>query len=290
MSIAAPIVIAAFFGAIFGSGQDKPTPDRDRRSPTTTRARCRRRSRPRSQPIRRSTSSNATRRRRSRSRAAARCARRSSCPPASARRRPRLCRRRAKPAVAVHYDPSQATAMPLVRGLLAQHAMQAIGAGSAVPPAAHGRRGAAFSLPFTTGQSSRERAATCRTTATRTRSPAWACSSSSSWAIEVGVGVLLARRLRLVEAAARGAALARAPARQPHRERRDHRARPARDHLRGGDRRSSTSAIDGSVAGFVADRGRVRAPDVELRPARSRRSARRPRRRAASRSSRRWSW
>ena len=68
--------------------------------------------------------------------------------------------------------------------------------------------------------------------------------------IEVGVGVLLARRLRPVEAAARGAALARPAPRQPHRQRRDDRAvllaiiyaaAIGVFHVR----------IDGSVAGFV---------------------------------------
>src|SRR6185369_8707007 len=70
-----------------------------------------------------------------------------------------------KPVVAVHYDPSQATAMTLVRGLLAQHVMKAlgdsIGGESAAPPprtampamAPAGMsmpRASAFSLPFTT--------------------------------------------------------------------------------------------------------------------------------------------
>ena len=66
MSIAAPIVIAAFFGSLFGSGSDKPTKvpialvDNDASSPS---------------------------RRRSKRRARARCARPSCCRQASARRR-----------------------------------------------------------------------------------------------------------------------------------------------------------------------------------------------------------
>lgn len=39
----------------------------------------------------------------------------------------------ARPTVAVHHDPSQATALPLVRGLLSQHAMEVIGRHALVP-------------------------------------------------------------------------------------------------------------------------------------------------------------
>src|SRR5204862_2011921 len=69
-----------------------------------------------------------------------------------------------KPVVAVHYDPSQATAMTLVRGLLSQHVMKALGdslggeasggTSAGVATDASGGAGAArpsaFSLPFTT--------------------------------------------------------------------------------------------------------------------------------------------
>ncbi len=81
-----------------------------------------------------------------------------------------------------------------------------------------------------------DRAPTSPTTATRTAFAGMGVQFILFMGIEVGVGVLLARRAGPVEAAARRAALALAPPRQPHRERRDHRARPARDHLRGGDR------------------------------------------------------
>jgi ABC-2 type transport system permease protein len=50
----------------------------------------------------------------------------------------------ARPEIGLITDPSQSMALPLVRGLLAQHVMQAIGA--SLPGAAAG----AFSLPFTT--------------------------------------------------------------------------------------------------------------------------------------------
>ena len=88
MSIAAPIVIAAFFGAVFGSGGEKPTRvpiavvDADGSAlskAVVASLRATRPSRCASWPSRRP----------SRWRRRARCARRSSCRPASARRRPR---------------------------------------------------------------------------------------------------------------------------------------------------------------------------------------------------------
>ena len=69
----------------------------------------------------------ATKRPRSRWRAKARCAPPSSCRRGSVNRRACAHRRGAKPVVAVHYDPSQATALTLVRGLLSQHVMKALG-------------------------------------------------------------------------------------------------------------------------------------------------------------------
>jgi ABC-2 type transport system permease protein len=114
----------------------------------------------------------------------------------------------AKPVVAVHYDPSQATALTLVRGLLSQHVMKALGdslgggtgTGDGVD-ASGGSGGAtrpsAFSLPFTTEA--------VESTA-RTDRPYNAYAHSFAgmgvqfilfMGIEVGVGVLLARRLGL---------------------------------------------------------------------------------------------
>jgi ABC-2 type transport system permease protein len=98
--------------------------------------------------------------------------------------------------VAVHYDPSQAAAMTLVRGLLTQHVMKALG--DNVGGGAGGARGAgSFSLPFTT-----------EAVESTARRDAPYNSYSHSFAgmgvqfilfmgIEVGVGVLLARRLGL---------------------------------------------------------------------------------------------
>jgi len=101
----------------------------------------------------------------------------------------------AKPVVAVHYDPSQATAMPLVQGLLSQHVMKALGEslagnGGAAPAAA-------FSLPYTTQ-------AVESTARGEVPYNGYAHSFAGMgvqfilfMGIEVGVGVLLARRLGL---------------------------------------------------------------------------------------------
>ena len=68
-----------------------------------------------------------------------------------------LMRGSPKPEIVLHFDPSQAMVMPLVRGLLAQHAMQALGdvlaggsGGSATAGASAG--GPSFSVPFATRQ------------------------------------------------------------------------------------------------------------------------------------------
>ena len=149
----------------------------------------------------------------------------------------------AKPVVAVHYDPSQATAMTLVRGLLTQHVMKALGdslGGGAGAGAS--RLPASFSLPFTTEP--------VESTARRDAPLQQLCALVRRHGRPVHpVHGHRGRRRRAagaapgpVEAAARGAALAQPAARQPHRQRRDHGADPARHHLRRGDRASSTSA------------------------------------------------
>lgn len=96
-----------------------------------------------------------------------------------------------KPEVVVHYDPSQAIALQVVKGVLTEHVVKAASA------AAMGGAGAGFSMPFTTG--SREVAG--RTDA---KYNGYAHSFAGMgvqfilfMGIEIGVGVLLMRRLGL---------------------------------------------------------------------------------------------
>jgi ABC-2 type transport system permease protein len=99
-----------------------------------------------------------------------------------------------KPAIAVHYDPSQATALPMVRGLLTQHVMKAIGESMGGPG---GAAKSAFSAPYDTQ--------TFATTSAADRPYNGYAHSFAGMGvqfilfmgIEVGVGVLLARRLGL---------------------------------------------------------------------------------------------
>ena len=97
----------------------------------------------------------------------------------------------ARPTIAVRFDPSQSTVMPLVRGLLTQHVMKAVadslGSGGARE----------FSLPFTLE-------AEASTAAPKVPYNGYAHSFAGMgvqfilfMGIEVGVGVLLARRLGL---------------------------------------------------------------------------------------------
>src|SRR5215203_3908355 len=109
MSILAPIVIAAFFGAILGTGMDKPTripiafADRDASAM--------------SKDIAAAVKADPAFDVKNGDEAAA-----VALPPGFGEQaRQALMAGSAKPVVAVYYDPSQATAMTLVRGLLAQH-------------------------------------------------------------------------------------------------------------------------------------------------------------------------
>ena len=103
-----------------------------------------------------------------------------------------------KPRVAVHYDPSQATALPLVHGLLTQHIVKALGESmGGAPGASGGPAKAAFTLPYDTE--------TIETTASAERPYNGYAHAFAGMGvqfilfmgIEVGVGVLLARRLGL---------------------------------------------------------------------------------------------
>jgi len=192
MSVLAPIVIAAFFGAIFGSGMDKPTripiafADRDGSALSKAVGAA----------VKGDTAFEVKEGEEAAVVALARegKVRAAVVLPAGfgddARRA--LLGGGARPVVAVHYDPSQATAMTLVRGLLAQHVMKALG------DSAGGAGGAAaFSLPFTTQ-------AVESTSRTDRPYNGYAHSFAGMgvqfilfMGIEVGVGVLLARRLGL---------------------------------------------------------------------------------------------
>ena len=204
MSILAPIVIAAFFGAIFGSGMDKPTripialADRDASAL--------------SQAVAAAVKADAAFDVKESDEAAAIALAREGkvraavvLPPGFGEQARRaLAGAGDKPVVAVHYDPSQATAMTLVRGLLAQHVMKALGdsvgggtMAAALPAGMASARTSAFSLPFATEA--------VESTA-RTDRPYNGYAHSFAgmgvqfilfMGIEVGVGVLLARRLGL---------------------------------------------------------------------------------------------
>jgi len=98
-----------------------------------------------------------------------------------------------KPGIVVHYDPSQAIALQMVKGLLAEHVMK--GVTSAAMGA--GGTGQGFSMPFTT----ESREVTGRVNA---KYNGYAHSFAGMgvqfilfMGIEVGVGVLLMRRLGL---------------------------------------------------------------------------------------------
>jgi ABC-2 type transport system permease protein len=209
MSILAPIVIAAFFGAIFGSGMDKPTRipialvDRDASAL--------------SKAVTAAVKADAAFEVKDGDEAAAVALAREGKVRAAVvlpagfgeQARLALVGGGAKPVVAVHYDPSQATALTLVHGLLSQHVMKALGdslagaaeGGSMGASGGSGAGGAArpsaFSLPFTTKA--------VESTA-RTDRPYNGYAHSFAgmgvqfilfMGIEVGVGVLLARRLGL---------------------------------------------------------------------------------------------
>jgi len=96
-----------------------------------------------------------------------------------------------KPAITVHYDPSQAITLALVKGLLAEHVLRS------VSKAASGAEGRGLSMPFET----REREVSGRVDA---RYNAYAHSFAGMgvqfvlfMGIELGVGLLLMRRMGL---------------------------------------------------------------------------------------------
>lgn len=194
MSIAAPIVIAAFFGSLFGSGSDKPSKvpvafvDNDGSAISKAIATS----------LKGDTSFEVKELAEPAAIDAAREGKVRAAivlPAGFGAKAPAALMGGDKPAIAVHYDPSQATALPLVRGLLSQHVMKAIGESLGGP--AGGAPRPAFSLPYETQ--------TFATTSGADRPYNGYAHSFAGMGvqfilfmgIEVGVGVLLARRLGL---------------------------------------------------------------------------------------------
>jgi ABC-2 type transport system permease protein len=194
MSIAAPIVIAAFFGSIFGgSGQTGPAripvalADRD--ASALSRALAASVAADPAFSLEQLDEAGAIERaRQGKVRAAV------VLPPGFGQQvSAALVAGGTKPTVSVHYDPSQASAMPLVEGMLARHVKQALGAtlagsGAGAPPAS------AFGLPFTT----RAVASTAKVDVPYNGYAHAFAGMGVQFilfmGIEVGVGVLLARR------------------------------------------------------------------------------------------------
>jgi ABC-2 type transport system permease protein len=195
MTIAAPILIAAFFGAVFGSGGDKPTRvpiaivDADGSALTKaviaslkgdTTFEVRELAEPEALALAH----------KGKVRAAI------VLPAGFGARTPAaLMAGGERSTVAVHYDPSQATAVPMVRGLLAQHVLKAIGETASPAPGGGGPPRSAFRAPYDTEM--------LATTSSPDRPYNGYAHSFAGMGvqfilfmgIEVGVGVLLARRL-----------------------------------------------------------------------------------------------
>jgi len=190
MSIAAPIVIAAFFGAVFGSGGEKPAripialADRDA-SPVSKAVVASIAAEPTFDVKSVDAGTALALARQGKVRAAI------VLPPGFAEQiRAALLGVGARPAVEIRYDPSQATALARVRGLLAQQVMKAIGDSIGGPSAS------SFALPYTTD----EVASTASEKPYNGYAHAFAGMGVQFilfMGIEVGVGVLLARRMGL---------------------------------------------------------------------------------------------
>ena len=195
MSIAAPIVIAAFFGSLFGNDDGKPSKiavaftDLDG-SALTKQIATSMAADPALDLRVLAENDGAAAVRSGKVRAAI------VMPKGFGEATPQaLVRGGPKPVVQVQYDPSQAAGMAIVRGLFAQHVMESIGQGMAAMPGA--RAGAGFTLPF-------ETQATAATAADNHAYNSYAHSFAGMsvqfilfMGIDIGIGVLLARRLGL---------------------------------------------------------------------------------------------
>ena len=195
MSIAAPIVIAAFFGSLFGPSSDKPSKIAVALTDLDHSAL--------SQRVATSMAADDALEMKPLDEAAAAAAVRAGkvraaivLPAGFGAAAPQaLLGGSTRPVVRVQYDPSQAAGLAIVRGLFAQHVMESIGQGMAAMPGA--RAGAGFTLPF-------ETRATAATSADDHAYNSYAHSFAGMsvqfilfMGIDIGIGVLLARRLGL---------------------------------------------------------------------------------------------
>ena len=195
MSIAAPIVIAAFFGSLFGPSSDKPSKIAVALTDLDHSAL--------SQRVATSMAADGTLEMKPLDEAAAAAAVRAGkvraaivLPAGFGAAAPQaLLGGSTRPVVRVQYDPSQAAGLAIVRGLFAQHVMESIGQGMAAMPGA--RASAGFTLPF-------ETQATAATAADKHAYNSYAHSFAGMsvqfilfMGIDIGIGVLLARRLGL---------------------------------------------------------------------------------------------
>ena len=190
MSIAAPIVIAAFFGSLFGSNDDKPSKiavaftDLDQSALSKQVAASMAGDGALDiKPLGEAAAFAAVAQGKVRAAIVLPSGFGAALPEA-------LVRGGAKPVVRVQYDPSQGVGLAIVRGLFAQHVMSAIGQSAGGP-------GGGFSLPFQT-----EAAAAVAHGGGSYNSYAHSFAGMSVqfilfMGIDIGIGVLLARRLGL---------------------------------------------------------------------------------------------
>lgn len=197
MSIAAPIVIAAFFGSLFGPSSDKPSKIAVALTDLDHSAL--------SQRVATSMAADGALEMKPLDEAAAAAAVRAGkvraaivLPAGFGAAAPQaLLGGSTRPVVRVQYDPSQAAGLAIVRGLFAQHVMESIGQGMAAMPGA--RAGAGFTLPFET-QATAATAAAATDHAYNRYAHSFAGMSVQFilfMGIDIGIGVLLARRLGL---------------------------------------------------------------------------------------------
>ena len=197
MSIAAPIVIAAFFGSLFGPSSDKPSKIAVALTDLDHSAL--------SQRVATSMAADGALEMKPLDEAAAAAAVRAGkvraaivLPAGFGVAAPQaLLGGSTRPIVRVQYDPSQAAGLAIVRGLFAQHVMESIGQGMAAMPGA--RAGAGFTLPFET-QATAATAAAATDHAYNSYAHSFAGMSVQFilfMGIDIGIGVLLARRLGL---------------------------------------------------------------------------------------------
>ena len=197
MSIAAPIVIAAFFGSLFGPNSDKPSKIAVALTDLDHSAL--------SQRVATSMAADGALEMKPLDEAAAAAAVRAGKVRAAivlpagfgGAAQQAVLGGGTRPVVRVQYDPSQATGLAIVRGLFAQHVMESIGQGMAAMPGT--RAGAGFTLPFET-QATAATAAAATDHAYNSYAHSFAGMSVQFilfMGIDIGIGVLLARRLGL---------------------------------------------------------------------------------------------